>query len=452
MWSWFKSIPIQHFWYLRVRHLLGDKELTFRDGDWKVAYYELEACLCGVIPLSSAVDVESDTLTIQLLLELGYNPTVNDNNVILAATITKQKNTLRLLLSSSKVDSKTFDSLCILFRLRTNLFSLGMLDMLIGDERFKSALDTSQKQLLHNLFVGRCAAITDAIREGAAQVVRYCLECKIPEPHAFNLAAAVIGGHTKIACLLLEDGRVDPRDASYDILGSLGCQSVEMLRLFQADGRLDVHFNSITIVSAVRANNIDIIRELLPSSCPTSLMNTLHCRQVSTHLSILDLLLSDHRLDINHLPYSELLIIATEPLILKRLLAAYSVCCSSPLAKGTKSMYVLFLHTLIISRPSPRDAIAWLKNHRDAGVRRASRSVLDGSLVCGKFQEAFRGYFLCIAFGYTPDEMKGKMRDDGCSSLGIKLASRLVCAQYEYSERLVSSSEYRQAFKCIFGM
>jgi hypothetical protein len=145
-------------------------------------------------------------------------------------------------------------------------------------------------------------------------------------------------------------------------------------------------------------------------------------------------LLSDKRLNIQQLSYTLSLVDALEPLISRRLVNAY-LAYPKPLGCGTRSFYALFLRTIIIKRLSPSAALDWL-------VERTEE-------VQGKFQEAFRGYFLCINNHLSVDEMSKTLKEEGRSREGIKLAERLVAAHIECEP--VSTEMYRRAFKAILG-
>lgn len=486
-------LSMSQFWYRRACHICGDRELTSQrscsesEGSWCRTSLELEMCLDAVDPLFTSVQAKYSPLTIRVLLELGFSP-LRDITAMIASTSTYPEALLVIIPSLDEEGARIVWPVILgVFRIRSESVTLNKLDILLRVGLY-DRLSPEEKPLVSTRLSQRVTTLTDAIREGLLEVVKHCLQLPSVKPYGFNLRDAVSGGRLGITQVLLEDGRVDPREDSFKLVELLGQRPLEMLHLFHKDGRLN-----IAIGEAACCGNLPMFEELLPSHVtPEDLLHTLVTPVLDTgegtpasyqsrfatvnpeaRSAVIASILAHPNLTPSSFLYSEHIIEAIRPFIARRLVGAYRAN-SNPVAKGSRTLYTAFVRTLILKSLTSEEALDWLtanssvctstlaiqsENARVIATAAAS-VVATGTPIetiatalgvhTTKTEEAFRGYFLSLAYRYDVERTRQMLRSEGCSKDGIKLALRLAGAQLGVREEPVPR-EYRVAFQALFG-
>ena len=127
------------FWYLRTQTLVG-RELLWRQGDWKTAYYILENALQESNPYTR--DVLSNLIATYVLLELGCDPSVDDNYAIRAAASDGHLEVVKLLLADERVDPTSANNYSV--REAAQQGYLEVVGLLLTDKRVSSTVDGNQ--------------------------------------------------------------------------------------------------------------------------------------------------------------------------------------------------------------------------------------------------------------------------------------------------------------------
>lgn len=482
-------LSASQFWYRRACYITGDRELVSQSQEsdpvqsWCRTCMELEVCLDATDPLSSAVQTKYSLLTIRVLLELGFSPLTGLGATIEYAAREHPEALLAIMPSLNEEGTQFAWPLVVrAFKSRVESITLNKLDILLR-VGLCDKLSPEDKPLIATRLSQRASTLTDAIREGLLEVVKHCLQLPSVKPYGFNLRDAVSDGHIAITQLLLEDGRIDPGGDSFKLVELLGQKPIEMLRLFQKDGCLNLSYLSIAVGEAACCGNLSVFRELLPLSnehCPANLLHELttqvHDLVVADSVSYYDrfsLLKPEVRSSIvtallTSSPglansFSESTIGIIRPSIGRRVVGAYRAN-SNPVARGSKTLYTAFVRTLILKSLTPTEALDWLsiQNENTRVIATAAASLVSDvepqtqvsmaalGAHATKTEEAFRGYFLSVVYGYDVERVKQRLREEGCSKDGIKLALRLVGAQLGVDEEPVPR-EYRVAFQTVFG-
>ncbi|CAH6420732.1 Hypothetical protein POVR2_LOCUS239 [uncultured virus] len=422
----------QLYWKRRVEHLLGDVSLQHRVADWKRVASEIALSHS----LFNSISLQHSPLTVQVLLESGSNPLEKDCQAV--SNSLTQPESLRVILSHL-VEHKLDIPWHVIKPEVYKLFNLKTLDVLLA----YGLEDVYNMQLLDPWFKGLAASLLSlSVRQGLLHATRYLLKHGRSQPIGPNLQTAVELGYLSIVELLLADGRVDPRENSWYLCKLLGAQSYEMRRLFEDDGRLDTNSSYFLLAEAVQAGNMDVMRD----EHPNSVLNHLASLVVfgNKQLAILEWCIRHTELAVQSITYSESLIVALKPFIWKRLISAYQAN-STKIAKSTSLVSGIFLRSLILQNLTPSQAIDWLGKSKLA-TRDVLLALDSEQDTCSKHQQAFRAYFWCIR--HKSLDFPGA----SLSSEAVRLAKRLVAAQMDLCLVQPSMTEYRVAFKAIFGV
>ena len=453
----------QQFWHRRACHLVGDRELQFRDGCWGQTYIELEASLTESNPLFHSVNLKYSLLTVQVLLELGFSP-LKDCGTVIVTAMTQHLEALTVIIPFLTEEGIliAWSLILPLCKSRALRLPLPELDVLLRIGLY-DVLSPEDRHLIIARLSQRLTTLTDAVRDGLFGIVKRCLQLSSITPYVFNLRDAVSGGHTDVVRILLADGRIDPREDSFGLAHLIGQRSLEILHLFQEDGRLWSGYLDMAIREAACCGNLPVFKELLSLSHnhPVGLLHELVtrpsiCERFATVIpevrsAVVTALLSYSDVTMFTLSICESVIALVEPLISCRLVGAYRANFN-PVARGSRTLYTEFIRTLILKRLTPNEALDWLsvRDSRDAKIAAASIATELEYAPLTKTGEAFRGYFLAITYGYDLAEAAQVLHNENRSRDGIKLAARLVGAQLGISD-IPTWREYRVAFQAVFG-
>ena len=211
-------IKSQYFWYLRTQDLVG-RELAQRSGrDWKSAYYLLESAL--TLKNKYTREVLHNLLAVEVLLELGFDPSINDDYAIRWASDKGHVGMVKLLLRDERVDPSADDNSSI--ELASKNGHTEVVRLLLEDTGVDPSADNN-------------VAILIASQNGHTEVVKLLLQDKRVDPSADNNVAirrASQNGHADVVKLLLQDKRVDPSaDNNYAILIASQNRHPEVVKL-----------------------------------------------------------------------------------------------------------------------------------------------------------------------------------------------------------------------------
>jgi hypothetical protein len=197
--------------------------------------------------------------TINILIEIGHDPSINDNNAIIMASDRKATRTIKLLLNDCRVDP-----------------SVNHNAIIKSSARF--FCDTELMKLL--------------------------LEHPKVDPTANNndpLFGAVSINTPEVAELLIKDPRVDPTiNSNYLIKYTVNNGIIDMVRLLLKDPRVNPNVtNGDTIQTAIKNRKIDIVRLLLEDRRmgPYIGNNTIQIAIENCDIEMVKLLLADRRAD-----------------------------------------------------------------------------------------------------------------------------------------------------------
>lgn len=100
-------VNMQYFWYLRTQYLLGSQLKQITNVDWNKTYNILtEVDLSKKLLTERAV---ADLLTVQVLLEIGYDPSVHNNYMFVVAARNNSLEVVENLLSDQRVNPSAID-------------------------------------------------------------------------------------------------------------------------------------------------------------------------------------------------------------------------------------------------------------------------------------------------------------------------------------------------------
>ena len=183
----------QYFWYLRTQNLVG-RELIQRPGrDWKSAYYLLETVLTKENKYSE--EVLENLLSVEVLLELGYDPSANRHTIQLASE-RGLTDTVRLLLQDPRVDPSSSRNYAIQ-RASMNGHA-DIVELLLQDKRVDPSAVSNY-------------AIRESSKNGHIDVVKLLLQDKrvdTSDDDNYAIEFASKNRHTDVVELLLQDPRV----------------------------------------------------------------------------------------------------------------------------------------------------------------------------------------------------------------------------------------------------
>ena len=157
----------QEIWYQHTQDLFDDNLAERPDADWKAIYELLEPVVRYANPFTP--EVLADPTAVDILLELGYNPSLGDDWALRVAIANDNIESVRLLLDDDRVDPSSMDN----------------------------------------------NAIKTAAERGNVDIVDYLLLDTRTDPGVDNnypLEIAAQNGHYEVVDLLLKDKRVSLRD------------------------------------------------------------------------------------------------------------------------------------------------------------------------------------------------------------------------------------------------
>lgn len=282
IWSKVSSfVNTPYFWYLRVQHLLKCT-LALRPGEerWKEAYYLLQSALALHNPYNS-IALECD-LSVSLLLEVGYDPTLEDNCALRLACESGYTETVRILLFSPLVDPTAGESDALKMAVWSGHAQI--VKLLLEDGRADPAAQNNEvlrractrdwveivSMLLEDPRIDMRAAAGPAIISaciyGRTEVLQLLLADKRVETVSNDtLIRATECGHTEVVKLLLNDKRIDPRASnSYVLRRAIEFDRRSIVRLLLDDGRTDPTVQGcIPFIMAVNLRKKRIVEYLL---------------------------------------------------------------------------------------------------------------------------------------------------------------------------------------------
>jgi ankyrin repeat protein len=197
-------------------------------------------------PFSSlVVDVE---LAVEILLELGYDPSKNRSSALRRACMTDNVNVVRLLLAHPKIDPTAVDSAALIVASSSGHYDV--VKLLLNDGR---ADPTAQDY----------RALKQACKYDHEGVVRrLLLDKRITVSLNRVLDWACINGSFNIVRMLFEEG-VDPNSEDQQcIIYAVLCEHSDILRFLLDDGRVDPSNNNNEALRRVKRRR-DIAEMLL---------------------------------------------------------------------------------------------------------------------------------------------------------------------------------------------
>lgn len=448
---WHDVKPIvssSYYWYLRTQHEF-DIELTNRQADWKDIYYKVGSYWAAMQPVLAAINNLESEMVVSVLLELGYNP--NSGPTVQRAIHKNNYGGLRALLADERTVLPPASEL--LKWISQYSSSLNISELLLNDERF--ILDQDQRLALAVHLSYYPTSLQVAIEGGLKQVAILLLRYGRIGTEEYLLRDIVKMGDMDVLLVFLSKVRISRlADA---LAGSLGQSTVEVANFilsYNPSSKLlsNDAFVARTLYNAVAVDNLEIVRLLAPYS--TTLEPSLALAIVKTdssataqRLEIVDILLLSPVIDLEAIDLTANFLLAIEPLIADRLVAAYRAWNY----KMKTRLYNTFLKTLILSRLSPLQAMDWLIAKRDLTVEHTASYVLSGEISLRTSSiEAFYGYFYFLYCNMlSVGEMEAEMKRVECSLEGIILAKQLVGAQVGIGQATYTRAEYQRAMQVI---
>ena len=219
-----------YFWETKTKHDFSPFEdlrdaLPTESDDWKQEYVRTLKMLEK--KLVDAVEAE-DWDGVIMLMELGADPSAEDNLAIRYASVHDFPEVVKMLLEDPRVDPSAENNDAILFASMHGYSEV--VKMLLEDPRVNPSANNN-------------FAISWASRNGHAEVVRMLLEDPRVNPSAKDNEAlrwASAYGYAEIVKLLLEDPRVDPSARGNEALRWASSRGhAEVVELLLADPRVD---------------------------------------------------------------------------------------------------------------------------------------------------------------------------------------------------------------------
>ncbi|CAH6420318.1 Hypothetical protein POVR2_LOCUS124 [uncultured virus] len=198
VWSTLRSFASdQYFWYQRTEFLL-ESNLLSRQGDWKTAYYALEDAMKQINKFTDAV--LASTLAVQVLFEMGTNPSLDRNLAIRTACSRGYTDVVAMLLTDPRVEPSVSASYCI--RVACEKGHSAIVELLLADGRSDPAAHESYSIII-------------ASEKGFLDVVSLLIKDTRADPSARGNEAVIIAqfnNRLDILEVLLSDDRVVLRD------------------------------------------------------------------------------------------------------------------------------------------------------------------------------------------------------------------------------------------------
>ncbi|CAH6419548.1 Hypothetical protein POVR2_LOCUS52 [uncultured virus] len=386
----------EYGWYLRTRQV-ADVDLPFLEGDWKQAYERLPKYLNEASGLRSAVMRGEDSLIVRLLLAKTRDVPAD---IVASAVLVADVDTVRLLLQDQRVDA-TYDNNRALRSLAGNL---EMAEMLLADVRVnKMLVESNQQQIVASRLSYKRSALQDAISKSYEHVVNLLLQYSSVTVTSSDLLLAMRSGNLLVVSALLDSEQIDLSAASDWLLIPLASNDKSMF----------------DVVSKHLSNKLllEVLSEAIVQSKIDLAYHILHSERVKSAIG-------------------------------SRIVSAYLIS-----SYATDGDYTLFLRAIILDDLSASESLDWLIDRWILPAQVAAASVLAREQLPADSIDAepYYGYFLALTYKLNVDETASEMRVDGCSDLGVELASKLVSAQLadvvEYDERT-----YQAAIAEILGI
>lgn len=178
-----------YYWYERTRNLLV-KDIAYREGDWKSAYYILQHAIHLSNPFKK--QTMNSLIAVQVLLDLGFDPSMNNSRALLRACSSGNVQVVRLLLEDGRANPGSTASSSLVYSSSKGYVEL--VRLLLGDKRTDPRAQDSIALLYASTF-------------GHAEVVKLLLEDGRVDSQANNnlaLTRASEKGHTEVVHLLQE--------------------------------------------------------------------------------------------------------------------------------------------------------------------------------------------------------------------------------------------------------
>lgn len=251
----------QFWWYLRVCHLF-QTELQGRKADWKSVYPLLlraKKAQDSIYPEERRpfMDVYESSFAVEILLEVGYDPTVNNSEVLEYACRDGYPETAKVLLLDGRVDPTVGGNDPLVTMIEFD--ELEWAQRLLADPRVDPSDDED-----------RALRIASAL--GKVEGVRLLLADDRVDPNTKDyresksaLIEAVEGRHLEVLQLLLADPRSDPADYDNELIGIAAWEgNYEAVALLLRDERVDPSDDDNSALrSAISQDRDDVIQLLL---------------------------------------------------------------------------------------------------------------------------------------------------------------------------------------------
>lgn len=440
---------IQQSWYRRTQRLVSKNEivLVYEPGDWEYVYNRLSKRYrpdtLDSITISSAIPIEagsrdpaSGSLLVSVLLQLVQR--INSEQVLEAAIRSESSAILSVLLKDSRVNPSASNNRALMLSVRGYP---DIIELLLRDDRVASTLSIEQKRELASSLIRRLS-LTQAIKFRYKEIARLLLATgQVVTKN--DLIAAVEYDDAEMVSLLLPFLEIE--DSAEWLFPYLVKRSVDVALLFLRRRSFDEAFASSLLLEAAIEGNTSLVNLLLEHgrTNPNLALVELAAQPelVKRRLAIYDSLLRDPRTDVRMLTMTRELALALETLLWSRVLGSYrasTVSVSTYEEVEGADAYTRFLYTLILKRLTKQEAIKWLIEHPSRESVGAARDILESTTAIGPFETAYLGYFLHIVHGFTIDQVRVMLLEEGHYDLGVELACGLIGAQ-------VGASEYNLA-------
>ncbi|KAJ3309466.1 hypothetical protein HDV04_006004 [Boothiomyces sp. JEL0838] len=208
---------------------------------------------CGFLGLYTACEYGNARI-VEYLLQLGIDPSQDNNYCISIASTNGFSNVVELLLKCKKVNPAVDKSFP--FRMAATNGHLKVLEILSKTNADPTAMNN--------------AAIRMASSNGHYHVVKYLLKIPKINPaavHNYALRKACLNGHKNIVQLLLTDERVQPSSHRYQaIKNCFENRHDQIVKILLTDYRVDLHFeNNYALYKATECGFIDIYKLYNPN-------------------------------------------------------------------------------------------------------------------------------------------------------------------------------------------
>jgi hypothetical protein len=465
------TIKKNTFWYERCQILLKRK-LIFRNINWVLSYRQLVAVINEIYPIEHVIILYKDkgVDTINILMEIGFDPSVNNNTAIVEAVYFKAIESIILLLNDSRVDPSIKDNFIIETVAKGNYNPL-LMKLLLENPKIDPTIN-------HN------RAIFLAVKHGSVEVVKLLLEDPRVDPTIDNnylIKYAVNVGEIDKVKLLLTYPKVNPGATNnYAILRAVDNGNIEIIKLLSADPRVDASASNNLAIKTAADKSIkykkydEIIRILLehPRVDPSIDNNYVVKKIISEpeNSLLFDLLLSNSKITINRdlilnsppYYYSKDYIYNYITNSLNGVIAMHKIhqprhyslntilYYSEKKINNIKDLYHQFLQSIIFKRLSLLDRIKKLTNLLSdlegmsiLIINNAVKSILQPSdsiknLENNDYIYAFRGFLLlCYKPEYVYSEIIQLLTTEGASKHAIYLASKLIGAQIGLNKLII---------------